>query len=151
MNTTWTFHTFDELSEEAYHRILGLRKEVFAHEAHAGFVDVDGQDEQAIHLTGTVDGELVAYSRLLPRSGNGESLLSRIAIQPEHRTAALSRELLQRSLDGMTILFEPKPIRAAAPERHRDLYEGFGFRQDGDGYLEAGVMHVSMLRYHQAR
>lgn len=146
MNITWTFHTFEELTEEGYQRILALRREAVEKDGRLSFEAEDNSDAQAIHLTGYVNGVLAAYSRLLPRSGNGESLLSCIAVQPEYENPALSHDLVQRSVDGMSVLFEPKPIRAAAPERHRSLYEGLGFRQQGDGYLESGVPCVAMLR-----
>ncbi len=46
---------------------LRLRQEVFAVEQQSIYLDLDGLDQQAIHMLCTRDDQLLAYQRCLPR------------------------------------------------------------------------------------
>lgn len=142
----WSFKSFNELSFEDYHDILRLRGTVFASDDEFSFDDVDGLDPQALHLTARLDGQLVAYARIMPRTLNGEALIGRMVVAAPHRKSALAKALLHRALDGVQVLFDPQPVCVAAPEHAKGLYEGFGFQPAGDTYVSAGVPHVAMRR-----
>ena len=48
----WQWLSFDALSSEQLYAVLRLRSEVFVVEQNCVFLDIDGQDEKALHLLG---------------------------------------------------------------------------------------------------
>ena len=49
---TWQWLPFDALSREQLYEVLRLRSEVFVVEQNCVFQDMDGLDDQAMHLLG---------------------------------------------------------------------------------------------------
>ncbi len=62
----WKCKKFDELTVEELYKILQLRNEVFVVEQNCRYQDCDGKDQVSHHLCGWNDGDLKAYTRLLP-------------------------------------------------------------------------------------
>ena len=58
---------FNQLTVNDLYDIMALRQKVFIIEQNCPYLDADGKDLSAMHLMGRDnDGELVAYTRLLP-------------------------------------------------------------------------------------
>ena len=62
----WEIKAFDQLSLQELYTILTLRTNVFVVEQACPYPEVDGKDPNCLHLLGTINGELVAYLRILP-------------------------------------------------------------------------------------
>ena len=62
----WQFVAFEALSPQQLYAALQLRGEVFMVEQDCVFQDMDGADDQAMHLFGSSQGELLAYARCFP-------------------------------------------------------------------------------------
>jgi ElaA protein len=62
---TWQWQSFEELDNHALYQVLALRQRVFVIEQQCIYPDLDGHDQQAMHLLGwqTADGQrrLAAY------------------------------------------------------------------------------------------
>ena len=83
MTLMWRTMTFSALSGEALYALLRLRQQVFVVEQHCAYLDLDNLDQNAIHMLGTHDGDLLAYQRCLaPGLCYAESSLGRIVIHP---------------------------------------------------------------------
>ncbi len=62
----WKLAAFDALSPHELYALLQLRTEVFVMEQNCPFQDMDGTDEQALHLMGSQGEPLLAYARCFP-------------------------------------------------------------------------------------
>jgi ElaA protein len=148
MTLTWTTKPFADLTLAELYSLLQLRSEVFVVEQQCAFQDIDGQDQAAHHLLGyTESGELAAYARLFAAGlSYPEVSIGRVVASPRLRRHGFGRALMQRAIEECAALFGPQPIRIGAQQYLQRFYESFGFRQQGEGYLEDGIPHIYMLR-----
>lgn len=148
MTLTWTTKPFASLTLSELYALLQLRSEVFVVEQTCAFQDIDGQDQAAHHLLGhTETGELAAYSRLFEAGiSYPEASIGRVVVSPKFRRYGLGRELLHQSIAAVTELFGEQPIQIGAQLYLKEFYESFGFKQQGEGYLEDGIPHIHMVR-----
>ena len=148
MTLNWTIKPFDELTLTELYALLQLRVEVFVVEQNCPFQDLDGQDDRAYHLLGySAAGELAAYARLFDAGISYEQVaIGRVAVSPAHRRRGLGQELLRQAIAQCEVLFGAQPIKLGAQQYLERFYQGFGFVQCGEGYLEDGIPHIPMLR-----
>jgi ElaA protein len=57
-------YNFSSLNTDQLYRLLQLRSEVFVVEQDCVYQDIDGKDKKALHVLGTVEGNIVAYTRV---------------------------------------------------------------------------------------
>ena len=148
MTLHWTTKPFAALTTTDLYTLLHLRSEVFVVEQACAFQDLDGYDQAAYHLLGyTEAGELAAYARLFAAGRSyAQVSIGRVVTAPRHRRAGLGRQLLRQAIGGCAELFGQQPIKIGAQLYLKAFYEGFGFVQQGEGYLEDGIPHIYMLR-----
>ena len=143
----WILKKFEELTTAELYAILKLRNEVFIVEQNCVYLDADGKDQQAWHLMGTEDGELIAYTRILPPGISYlEPAIGRVVTSPPKRRSGLGKELMERSIEHCKHLFGNNPITLSAQVYLKKFYESFGFRGIGDEYLDDGIPHIKMIR-----
>ena len=63
---SWNSKSFSQLSTGELYELLRLRAEIFVVEQNCAYQDLDNNDHDAIHLYGTINGQIVAYVRILP-------------------------------------------------------------------------------------
>lgn len=145
---TWRCERFDALSPGALYEILHLRNRVFVVEQDCVYCDTDHLDHQAWHLQGLdAEGALVAYTRLLAAGVAYERpAIGRVITAPEARRSGLGKALMHESIAACARLFGATEIEIGAQVYLRRFYEGFGFVQEGDEYLEDGIPHIHMRR-----
>ena len=148
MTLSWTIKPFNELTLTELYTLLRLRVEVFVVEQNCPFQDIDGLDDQAYHLLGyTAAGELAAYARLFDAGISYEqAAIGRVAVGLAHRRLGLGQELMQQAVAQCEMLFGVQAIKLGAQLYLKRFYEGFGFVQCSEGYLEDGIPHIPMLR-----
>ena len=148
MTLSWTIKPFDELTLTELYTLLRLRVEVFVVEQNCPFQDIDGMDDRAYHLLGSTEtGELAAYARLFDAGISYEQVaIGRVAVGLAHRRLGLGQELMQQAVAQCEVLFGAQAIKVGAQLYLKRFYEGFGFVQCGEGYLEDGIPHIPMLR-----
>ena len=80
----WKLAAFDALSVRELHDVLQLRSEVFVVEQNCVFQDIDGADDQAMHVLGTQNNQLVAYARCFPAGVKfAEASIGRVGAQAQ--------------------------------------------------------------------
>lgn len=142
----WSLKRFDELSPQELYAVLQLRNEVFVVEQNCVFQDADNLDQPSWHLMGFSDGKLVAYTRLVPAgAAYKEPSIGRVVTSPLVRRSGAGKQLMQRSIEEVYRLFGRQPIRIGAQLYLKKFYEGFGFRQVSEVYLEDGIEHIYMI------
>ncbi|WP_345225082.1 GNAT family N-acetyltransferase [Hymenobacter koreensis] len=145
---TWTCKPFDHLALSELYALLQLRSEVFVVEQTCPFQDIDGQDQPALHLLGhTPAGELAAYARLFgPGQCYDEVSIGRVVVSPKYRRYGLGQALMREAIAACEQQYGPQPIKIGAQQYLTRFYQGFGFEQCSDMYLEDGIPHIYMRR-----
>ena len=147
----WKLSTFDVLSVPELYAMLQLRTEVFVMEQNCVFQDMDGADDQAVHLLG-YQGEagdaqqLVAYARLFPAGIKfTEASIGRVVTRTSARGQGLGHVLIQRAVSSVHTLWGVQPIRIGAQARLKAYYTQHGFVDVGIPYVEDGIDHIEMV------
>jgi len=147
MNIQWKLKSFDELTPHELYAILQLRNEVFVVEQNCVFQDADDKDQASFHLFGYDQNKLVAYTRLVPAGiAYDEPSIGRVITSPSVRGTGTGKVLMQVSIDKTYDLFGIAPIKIGAQLYLKKFYEGFGFQQISEPYLEDGIPHIYMLK-----
>ena len=145
MTLMWRTLPFSALSGEALYALLRLRQQVFVVEQHCAYLDLDNLDQNAVHMLGMRDGDLLAYQRCLaPGLSYAESSLGRIVVHPLLRGQQLGRELVQRGIDHNLAQWPDSGIRINAQAHLQRFYTSMGFCGEGNEYLEDNILHRQM-------
>lgn len=147
MNIEWKLYPFNDLTIHQLYEILRLRQEVFAVEQNCAYQDCDHKDEQAFHLCGYLNHELIAVARILPPdyAYSGCSSLGRICNKQSHRGNGLGKELMDQCLIALKSKYSGWPCRIAAQTYLLPFYKNFGFIKTDVAYYEDGIHHTEML------
>lgn len=139
--------TFEELSLHELYELLQLRSEVFVVEQDCVYQDIDGKDEKALHVLGFENGKIVAYTRIFPPGIYfKEAAIGRVVVRNSSRKNKLGHEIMHASIKAIEETFHTNSIKLSAQTYLTKFYEGHGFEQIGEGYLEDGIPHIAMIR-----
>ncbi|AWH84400.1 GNAT family N-acetyltransferase [Flavobacterium album] len=145
MNPQFKIKRFNELSLDELYQVLQLRSEVFVVEQNCVYQDIDGKDAKALHLLGTFDNKIVAYTRLFAPGYYFENAsIGRVVISPKFRDRKWGHGLMKASIDGIREHFSTGNITISAQLYLKKFYESHGFVQDGEQYLEDDIPHIRM-------
>ncbi|PUZ27706.1 ElaA protein [Chitinophaga costaii] len=144
----WTVKSFDELTAAALYHILHLRAAVFVVEQHCPYQDMDYADQQALHLMGTLEGDLVAYTRLFAPHVKypDKASIGRVVTASSVRGTGAGRKLMEASIRVVEERFGKVPIKIGAQQYLTKFYQSLGFVQSSEMYLEDGIPHIEMVR-----
>src|SRR5471032_2454715 len=147
----WQWLTFEELGTHTLYEVLALRQRVFVLEQQCLYPDLDGYDQQAMHLLGwrTVDGQrqLAAYLRCLaPGAKYTEMSLGRVLTTAAARGTGIGRQLLEQGIARAEALHPGHHFRIGAQLYLEKFYASFGFQTVTAPYDEDGIMHIDMVR-----
>jgi ElaA protein len=139
---------FAALTPLELYRLLQLRSQVFVVEQACVFQDLDDHDLRAVHLFTEVHegAPLAGCARVMPPGVTyPEASLGRVATAPFARRTGLGRALVTAAL-GWLDAHHPGPVHIGAQAYLARFYGTFGFVQVGEGYVEDGIPHLSMIR-----
>jgi predicted GNAT family N-acyltransferase len=121
---------------------LALRHEVFCIEQGVPeHEELDGRDNEGIHLVAVMGEELVGTCRLLVIGRTAQ--FSRLAVSAPARRRGIATALLEeaeietRSAGGRRLVLHAQTYA-------RPLYESLGYRPRGSEFTEAGIEHIAM-------
>ena len=139
--------TFEALEIEQLYDLLQLRSQVFVVEQNCVYQDIDGKDQQALHVLGYEKSILVAYTRLFaPGIYFKEAAIGRVLVKEEHRKKSYGHDILKASLKAIEENFSTQSVKLSAQTYLTKFYESHGFEQTGEGYLEDGIPHIAMIK-----
>lgn len=125
--------------------MLQLRSEVFVVEQNCVYQDIDGKDAKALHLIGTIGDEIVAYARLFAAGYYFDNAsIGRVVVSSKYRAHKFGHLLMKAAIAGIEHHFNTKEITISAQLYLKKFYEGHGFVQQGEGYLEDDIPHIRM-------
>lgn len=140
-----TVKRFEDLTVDELYDILKLRVDVFVVEQNCPYTEIDGKDRNAFHvMLGDADG-LWAYLRVLePGMTFEESSIGRVITHPDKRRLGLGSKLLDEGIRIAREHMDTPGIRIEAQVYARAFYEGKGFVQCSEEFLEDGIPHIEM-------
>ena len=142
----WTCKHFKDLTNEELYEIFCLRLSVFVVEQNCPYQDADGKDLKCFHLMGRQNGELIAYTRIVPKNVSyKEPSIGRVVTSASARRTGAGKILMEKSLEFIKKEFGNVPVRIGAQKYLQKFYESFGFVREGDEYDEDGIPHIIML------
>jgi ElaA protein len=136
---------FEELSVKELYNILQLRSEVFIVEQNCPYQDLDGLDQDSLHLMGVSDSGLIAYARLLkPGMSYENAAIGRVVVSPDQRGSGHARTLMLKAMEECCKIFQTHVIVISAQQYLEKFYSSLGFVTQSDVYLEDNIPHVKM-------
>lgn len=151
---TWQLTSFDELSGYQVYHIIQAREQVFVKDQDWVYVDADGLDIDAMHLSGYQGNnndelskpQLVAYCRILTSTTPQRyPIIGRVLVLADYRGAGLARKLMLRAIEYCQLHFPNQPIHLSAQTYLIQFYQSLGFVCAGDVYSAEGIEHVHMI------
>ena len=134
---------YDELTLDELYEILKLRVAVFVVEQNCPYMEIDGRDKGAIHAYYRDEDGIQAYLRVIDKDDDHPypALGRVISIK---RRCGLGSKLLKEGIRIAKEEFGAKQIFLEAHTYAKPFYEGVGFRQISEEFLEDGIPHVKM-------
>lgn len=135
--------SFSQLTIDELYELLRVRSEVFVVEQNCVYQDLDGDDQQSVHLWLTVEGKVVALARVCPAGTHMKEISIGRVITTE-RGKGFGRQIMLHAIDAAIEHFNAERIDIEAQEYAKGFYEGVGFKQSSDAFMLDGIPHVRM-------
>jgi predicted GNAT family N-acyltransferase len=130
-------------SDEAKARAFAIRMRVFVREQRVpAAIELDRDDDRAIHFLATSDGKAVGTARVV--SHHGSAKIGRMAVLKSYRGKGVGKKLLQRAVATAKKL-GARTIYLHAQVPVIEFYEKLRFRCVGPVFDEAGIPHRKMI------
>ena len=138
---------FNDLSPLELYEILQLRSEVFVVEQDCVYQDIDGNDQKALHIIGTIENKIIAYTRCFrPGDYFKEASIGRVVVKESQRKFKRGNQIMNKSIKAINDHYKTKIIKISAQCYLNKFYTNLQFKSIGEKYLEDGIPHVAMLR-----
>lgn len=143
----WKWYALSEFSTHELYSIMAARAQVFVVEQACVYQDLDGFDQEALHLVGWSGDSVAAYLRVLaPNVRFREYSIGRVITSQAFRGQGLGRELMARALARLDRELPDQTLRISAQAHLERFYAAFGFATATAPYAEDGILHIEMLR-----
>ncbi|GEM02895.1 ElaA protein [Halolactibacillus halophilus] len=137
---------FNELTTDKLYQLLKLRVDVFVVEQNCPYPEIDGLDQDCLHLFTEEAGVITSYCRLIPPGVlYNEPSIGRILVHQNYREKALGRAIVSEAIRVTKEAFNRGDIKIHAQVYLDDFYTSFGFKPVSDEYLEDGILHVDRV------
>ena len=145
MSTEPVLHrkSFQQLTVDELYELLRVRSEVFVVEQNCVYQDMDGDDQQSIHLWLTVADKVVALARVCPAGTHMKEISIGRVITTE-RGKGYGKKIMLHAIDAAIDYFDAKILEIEAQEYARGFYESVGFRQSSESFMLDGIPHIRM-------
>lgn len=122
--------------------LMQVRTEVFVKEQQVPIdLELDSQDTQCIHIKAeTTQHQVIGTARLL----NDQSI-GRMCVLNNHRNQGIGSAMLLFMID-LAQQKELPFVHLNAQLSAIGFYHKFGFKQDSEVFIEAGIDHIHMIR-----
>lgn len=138
--------TYSELTKDELYSLLQLRSEVFVVEQDCVYQDIDGKDQQALHVLGFKENQLIAYTRIFkPGDYFNQASIGRVVVKENERHHKYGNQIMIVSIQAVKQYFNETTIKISAQCYLKKFYNSLGFKEIGEEYLEDGIPHIAML------
>ena len=141
-----TVKSFNQLTINELYEVLQLRSEVFVVEQDCVYQDIDGKDQNALHVLGIKDNKIVAYTRLF-KPGDYFNLASigRVVVKENQRMHKYGYDIMEASIKAINTNYNTTDIKISAQCYLKRFYNNLNFFEVGEQYLEDDIPHIAML------
>lgn len=147
MQLSWQWKNFNALTTLELYRVLQLRAQIFVVEQNDIYLDPDDKDLEALHLLGWDQHHLASYARIVPPTAKEDDVsFGRVAVAESYRGTGIAHTLIQQTLDKIQQNFPTHPIKITAQAYLIKFYEKFGFKTEGEIFLEGTIPHIHMIK-----
>lgn len=137
---------FNELDTDTLYDILQLRSSVFVVEQNCAYQDIDGKDKKALHIIFKKKDLVVAYTRCFaPGVYFKEASIGRVVVKQTERSNNYGHQIMKTSIAAILAHYNTQEIKLSAQKYLETFYNNHGFYKIGEGYLEDGIPHISMI------
>jgi len=141
----WGWYGFADMESAILYDMLALRESIFVVEQKCIYLELDGLDKTALHLTASEDGKIRACLRVLPPTERDSRVrIGRVAVLPEWRGQGIARMMLQMAISKAQEEYPSSGIYLEAQTYLKAFYESLGFEDCGPEFLEDGIPHIPM-------
>ncbi|OYQ66739.1 GNAT family N-acetyltransferase [Aerococcus sp. 1KP-2016] len=133
---------FDQLNTSELYEILRVRSEIFVVEQNCVYQDIDGKDQESIHIYIEEHGRILAYLRAFKRA---DDVVQMGRVLTRNHGLGLGGKILH---DGIAVIkqeMNPSQIYIEAQTYAIGFYEREGFVVSSEELLEDEIPHVKML------
>ncbi len=125
--------------------LRAVREAVFMREQNVpAELEWDGLDEVSRHvLAVSAKGDAIGCGRIIPPGGQMPARIGRLVVLREWRGRKVGTALLEALIDYARSKSYPK-VMVSAQTQALPFYRRFGFEEEGEGYLDAGIPHITM-------
>ena len=134
---------YNELSADELYEILKLRVNVFVVEQNCPYNELDDKDKNAYHVYMRDENGIFAYLRVLDKGVSYEDVSIGRVISTRRRQG-IGTLILKEGIRVAIDKFCADRITISAQLYAKGLYEGVGFVQTSDEYLEDDIPHARM-------
>lgn len=134
---------FHELTVDELYELLRVRSLVFVVEQNCAYQDLDGDDQDSIHLWLTLEGKTVAVARVCPAGTHMHEISIGRVITTE-RDQGYGKQIMRHAIKVGIECFGAERIDIEAQEYARGFYESVGFKQSSDTFMLDGIPHIKM-------
>lgn len=139
--------SFQELTTQELYQILQLRSEVFVVEQDCVYQDMDGKDFKALHLIGSRNNEILAYTRIFgPGDYMDQPCIGRVVVKKSARKEGYGKVIMEASIKAVKEKFNTTTIHISAQTYLQKFYKELGFNPVGEIYLEDDIPHILMIK-----
>ncbi|WP_368250675.1 GNAT family N-acetyltransferase [Enterococcus sp. 2201sp1_2201st1_B8_2201SCRN_220225] len=133
--------TFPQLSTTELYEILKVRSQIFVVEQNCAYQDIDGQDQESLHLFFQEEGHVLAYLRAFLKEP-GVVQMGRVLTVTHGQ--GLGKKLLASGIKEIKAHFHARQIVIEAQCYAIGFYEKADFVVCSEEFLEDGIPHVKM-------
>ena len=138
---------FSALNTSELYAVLQLRSEIFVVEQDCVYLDIDGKDQKALHVIGTKNDKIVAYTRIFKAGDySAQASIGRVVVKQGEREHGYGRIIMNASIKAIEEHFNETSIVLSGQTYLKKFYNSIGFFEKGGEYLEDGIPHVMMVR-----
>ncbi|WP_298755551.1 GNAT family N-acetyltransferase [uncultured Psychroserpens sp.] len=138
--------TFQELTTQELYDLLQLRSEVFVVEQDCVYQDIDGKDQNALHVIGFKNNKVVAYTRVFkPGDYFTYASIGRVVVDAKERAHKYGYDIMKASIEAVKSHYNETQIKISAQTYLKRFYNTLEFHEVGEEYLEDGIPHIGMV------
>lgn len=135
---------FDQLTTKELYEILKVRADVFIVEQNCPYQDMDDKDFKAYHIYIKEDGEIKAYTRVLPQNVSfKEASFGRVLTL--ERKKGYGEILVKEAIKVAREKFGADKIKIGAQAHAKNFYKKYGFVEDSEEYILDYIYHLDMV------
>ncbi|PJE80006.1 Acetyltransferase [invertebrate metagenome] len=148
MKLEFKWSRLESFSALEIYRIIKAREAIFVVEQHCPYQETDDMDLCAWHLSGFLNGEFVAYARVVdPGVKFSQPSIGRVMTLKKFRDLKIGRSLMEEAIRFTEHQFPGDGIKIGAQAHLQEFYESLGFHAITEKpYDEDGILHIDMIK-----